>query len=53
VIKSGAAVPHKNSSKYIFVSAGPAVIYFRPEQNIVYMGTQHRTYNSLEAANYT
>jgi hypothetical protein len=35
MIKSGAAVPHRNiSSQYIFVFAGPAVLYFRPEQNI-------------------
>jgi hypothetical protein len=52
MIKSGAAIPHRYiSSKYIFVFAGPAVLYFRPEQNIVYMGTQHRTCSSVEAAN--
>jgi hypothetical protein len=54
MIKSRAAVPHRNiSSKYIFVFAGPAVLYLRPEQNIAYPSTQHRTYSSLEAANYT
>jgi hypothetical protein len=51
MIKFGAAVPV--SSKYIFLFAGPAVLYVRPEQNIVYAGKQHRTYSSLEAANYT
>jgi len=54
MIKSGAAVPHRNtSSKYIFVFAGPGVLYVRPEKNIAYMGTQHIKYSSLEAANYT
>jgi hypothetical protein len=67
MIKSGAAVRHRNiSSKNVFVFAGPAVLYVRPptlrptpnitsdpQQDIAYTGTQHRTYSSLEDANYT
>jgi hypothetical protein len=54
MIKSGIEVPNRNiSSKYIFVFAGPAVLYVRPEQNVAYTGAQQRTYSSLEAGNYT